>query len=163
MKLKNGLGALAALTVVGTFGIPAAHAQDAHTAPAFAVQTAADVYIRSGYSAYARGDWKKAVLFSKKSTAKGIKKSRRSIAYANLCAALAQQNKLADALTACEAAVEMGPTNWRALNNRGAVNLLSGNGAAAHADFSAALPLAEGAAQVTHNAALASGAKLARS
>ncbi len=163
MKLKNGLGALAALTLVGTLGIPAAHAQNADTAPMFAVQTAADSNIRGGYNAYGHKEWKKSAFFNKKGAAKGNKKSRRSIAYSNLCAALAQQGKLDEALAACNAAVEMAPANWRALNNRGAVNLLSGNEAAAHADFAAALPLAKGAAEVTHNAALDSSTKLARS
>ncbi len=158
MSYRHGIAAVAAFALLGVFGAPAAHAESG--TPSFAVQNAADSNIRGGYNAYARGDYKQAGTFLTRATAKGNKKSRRSIAYANLCANLGQQNNLDAALEACGTALELAPTNWRALNNRGVVKYLAGDKIAANADFTvaAASPKAE-LAQA--NADLMAGIKLA--
>lgn len=159
MSIPQTLAALAAVSTLALAGAPAALAQNA--TPSFAVQTAADSYIRGGYSAYERGHFRKSAVFSVHATAKGNKKSRRSIAYANLCAALGQQARLDAALDACNSAVDLAPANWRALNNRGVVHYLSGDLAAASADFAAAAAAPKAGKLAQDNASLARSAKLA--
>ncbi len=158
MSYRHGLAAIAAIALLGVFGAPAAYAETG--APSFAVQNTANSHTRMGYNAYARGDYAKAAVYSTKGTAKSFKKSRRSIAYANLCASLGQQNTLDAALEACDAAIELSPANWRALNNRGVVKYLAGDKISAAADFAnaATAPKAE-LAQA--NADLLAGIKLA--
>jgi len=148
------------MAVLGLVSIPAAQASA--VIPQFAVQNAANSNIRGGYNAYSRGDYKIAKTFNARATASGIKKSRRSIAYSNLCATLGQLNSLAEALDACNLAVKMAPNNWRALNNRGVVNYLAGNKQAALADFTAAAGSPD-AALAQANANLLAGTKLATS
>ncbi len=136
MSYRHGLTAVVAFALLGVVSAPAAHAET--TTPSFAVQSTAGSHARLGFNAYERGDYAKAISFTNKATAKGIKKSRRSIAYANLCASYGQQSELDAALEACNTALELAPKNWRALNNRGVVYFLSGNKEAAKADFTTA-------------------------
>ncbi len=160
MSYRKGLAVTAAIAVLGLVSIPAAQASAA--TPEFAVQNAANSNIRGGYNAYTRGDYKIAKTFNVRATAKGIKKSRRSIAYSNLCATLGQLNTLDAALDACNSAVKMAPNNWRALNNRGVVNYLAGKKDAAMADFTTAAGSPD-AALAQANADLMAGTKLATS
>ncbi len=140
MSYRNGIAAIAAVAFLGLVSVPAVSAETG--TPSFATQSAANANIRGGYNAYARGDYKDAVTFNKRATKKGLRKSRRSIAYANLCASYGQLGDLDAALEACNTAMELSPKNWRAGNNRGVVEFLAGNKMAALADFtaSAALP-----------------------
>ena len=160
MSRPQTLAALVAASALAIIGAGAALA--ANDAPSFAVHSAANTYIRGGYSAYERGEFKKSAVFSRRATAKGNKKSRRSIAYANLCAALGQQNKLVAALEACDSAIALDPKNWRARNNRGVVEYRLGKSAAAAADFAAAAS-APKADLARANAALLAGPRLAAS
>ena len=159
MSLRHTLAAIAAASAFSIIGAGTALAGNS---PSFAVQSAADTYIRGGYSAYERGAFKKAAVFSRRATAKGNKKTRRSIAYANLCAALGQQNQLDAALAACDSAIALNAKNWRAYNNRGVVEYRLGQSEKAAADFAAAAQ-APKADLARANAALVSGPKLAAS
>jgi Flp pilus assembly protein TadD len=136
MSTKYGVAAFAAFALLGIANAPAAFAET--SAPGFAVQKAADAGIRAGYQAYARGDYKIAATITQKATAKGMKKSRRSIAYSNLCAALGQQGALVEAGEACDTALTLAPKNWQARNNLGVVHYLAGDKEMASADFAAA-------------------------
>jgi len=160
MSYVKGLAATAALAFIGVLATPAAHAEAA--TPAFAVQSTAGSHMRLGYNAYQAGDFEKAAKFTIKGTKKGIKKSRRAIAYSNLCAALGQQGALDAAREACASALEMAPNNWRAMNNRGVVNYLAGDKVAAGADFAKAA--ADTNANVAKaNSDLLAGTKMAAS
>jgi len=160
MSYVKGLAATAALAVFGVLATPTAHAEVG--SPAFAVQSTAGSYMRLGYNAYQAGDYKKAAKFTTKGTVKGIKKSRRAIAYSNLCAALGQQGTLDAARKACASALELSPTNWRALNNRGVVNYLAGDKTAANTDFTTAAENAD-ASVAQANAEILAGTKMAAS
>lgn len=160
MSYVKGLAATAALAFIGVLATPAAHAEAG--TPAFAVQSIAGSHMRLGYNAYQAGDYEKAARFTTKGTVKGIKKSRRAIAYSNLCAALGQQGVLDAAREACASALEMAPNNWRAMNNRGVVNYLAGDKVAASTDFTTAAKTPD-ASVAKANADLLAGTKMAAS
>lgn len=142
MSYRYGLVAFATIATLGFTNAPAF----AKTAtPSFAIQSTSDTYTRLGYKAYQKGNYEKAGHYATKASAKGNQKSRRAIAYTLLCASLGQQNAFEAALEACDSAIELSPSNWRAVNNRGVVNYLTGDKTAAAADFAAAAALPDAA------------------
>jgi tetratricopeptide (TPR) repeat protein len=76
-----------------------------------------------------------------------------------LCAAFTKARRLDEALAACTAAIEMNPSRWSALNNRGTAHFSSGEFQLALADYRRArevAPRREGVvATIEHNIRLA--------
>jgi len=74
-----------------------------------------------------------------------------------LCAVLTRISRLDEAIARCTEAIEIVPTRWTAVNNRGTVYYLQGNYVRALEDYQRALELARGSDRETveHNVALA--------
>lgn len=130
------LGIFAGLTVAIAAPAVAGEAMD-NVAPQFSVSSNATRSIGSAASAFNKGNFSKSVSFSRHALKQGLKKSRKTVAYSNLCAALGAQGEFGAALEACDSAIKIAPTNWEAYSNRAAVNWLSGNKEAAMADMEA--------------------------
>ncbi len=118
------------------FSLPAFAGENvADTAPQFSVKSNATRAIGSAASAFEGGDFAKSATFSRYALKQGLKKSRKTVAYSNLCAALGAQGEYGAAIEACDSAIKIAPTNWQAYTNRAAANWLSGNKEAAQADI----------------------------
>lgn len=134
LKTSLKLGALTVL--MATFTSPAfASDSAASVAPAFSVSSNATRSIGSAASAFEKGNFTKSVSFSRHALKQGLKKSRKTVAYSNLCAALGAQGEYGEAIEACDSAIKIAPTNWQAYSNRAAANWLSGNKEAALVDM----------------------------
>ncbi|MCP5146074.1 MAG: tetratricopeptide repeat protein [Gammaproteobacteria bacterium] len=66
---------------------------------------------------------------------------QRYFALTALCSALTQTQELEEAIANCTDAVELFPSRWQALNNRGTAHYVGGNYAAALADYQRAYEL----------------------
>ncbi len=144
---------LAAALVGGATSV--AQAQTCDAEPQFAAHRTANGSIRAQYNAVSRSEWRQAIHFGREVAASGAAPSQRTAALTNLCYAYAATGEYALAVEACDAAVELTPTAWRALNNRGAAHWLAGNSAAATSDFNAAAALAGSEDEVQANLSLA--------
>ncbi|WP_339745496.1 hypothetical protein [uncultured Maricaulis sp.] len=132
-----------------------AQAQTCDTEPQFAAHRTANGSIRAQYNAVTRSEWRQAIHFGREVAASGAAPSQRTAALTNLCYAYAATGEFAEAVLACDAAAELTPTAWRAINNRGAAHWLAGDHAAAVTDFNAAAVLAAGEDEVRANLSLA--------
>ncbi|PHR91341.1 MAG: hypothetical protein COA69_12585 [Robiginitomaculum sp.] len=150
--LQNLLKIAAFTALTATFTGMAFAADMAEATPQFSVQSNATRSIRSGASAFEQGNFAKSVVFSKRALKEGLKKSRKTVAYSNLCAGLGAQGAYDDAREACDSALKIAPQNWQAFSNRAVVNWLSGDKEQAAADFASAQKLASDAPAITHNA-----------
>lgn len=149
--LKTTLKAtIASLALAGMAG--SAMANDAQLQ--FSVQSNATRSIGSAATAFERGEFSKSVSFSKYALKQGLKKSRKTAAYNNLCAALGVQAKYEDALDACNKALNLKADNWRALSNRAVIYSLTGNEEQARADMQAAILLASDNPKLVQNIAI---------
>ena len=111
--------------------------------------------MRAQYNALSRSDWREAIHFGNDLAESRGSPRHRGAALSNLCYAYAANGDLAEAAEACNAAVELAPDAWRAVNNRGAARWLAGDHAAASLDFTAAAALAGNEDEVRANLALA--------
>jgi len=128
----------------------------ADTTPAFVSQRTSNGTILAGIKAFEKGKFAKAAVYQRAAIKSGLSKSRRAAAYTNLCAAQGAAGELEAAMNACEAALAIKPAAWTALNNRGVVQWLSGDTAAAAADFAAANAAGGNTEVAVQNARLAS-------
>lgn len=117
----------------------------------FSVESNATRSIRSAATAFERGDFSKSVSFSNYALKQGLKKSRKTAAYSNLCAALGTQGEYDDALEACNEALDLAHQNWRALSNRAVIYSLTGNEEKAREDMQAAIVLASDEPKLAQN------------
>jgi len=145
-------GAALALTAAAV-----ANAQECPAAPAFVGASAANSDVRASNTRINRGDWRVAEHFAREALESRTSSRNKAAAAVNLCAALANQGS-ADAAAACDDAVARNEDGWEAYNNRGAARWLTGDTAAAAADFTRAAELAAGESDdaLATNAALAS-------
>ena len=127
------LGIFSGLTVA--VAAPAIAGETVGVAPQFSVSSNATRSIGSAASAFEKGNFSKSVSFSRHALKQGLKKSRKTVAYSNLCAALGAQGEYGEAIEACDSAIKIAPTNWQAYSNRAAANWLSGNKEAALVDM----------------------------
>ncbi|MEE2567129.1 tetratricopeptide repeat protein [Hyphobacterium marinum] len=114
------LAAVSGLSIVS-----AAQAQDAPGEPVFSVQRSSSSQVSAAAWAFNAGDYERAERLGRASLRNPARLSapRRSIAYANWCAALSMTDQHAEAIAACEEAVSLQPANWRAhLNHAGALH-----------------------------------------
>lgn len=132
-----------------------AQAQSCAAEPQFAAHRTANGTIRAQYNAVSRSEWRQAIHFGQEVAASGAAPSQRTAALSNLCYAYAATGEFAQAVSACDAAIELTPTAWRAVNNRGAAHWLAGDRTAAIADFNAAAALAGVEDEVRANLSLA--------
>ncbi|MBF8269851.1 MAG: TPR REGION protein [Gammaproteobacteria bacterium] len=88
---------------------------------------------------------------------------RRYFGLSALCSALTSSGELAEAIKACSDAIEIYPTRWQALNNRGVAHYVSGQLDQSLQDYRQALSLVRDLVPVTellqHNIALAEAKK----
>ena len=117
----------------------------------FSVESNATRSIRSAATAFEKGQFSKSASFSKYALKQGLKKSRKTAAYSNLCAALGTQGEYDDALEACDKAIDLAPQNWRALSNRAVIYSLTGNEEQAREDMQAAILLAADEPKLAQN------------
>lgn len=117
----------------------------------FSVESNATRSIRSAATAFERGDFSKSASFSKYALKQGLKKSRKTAAFSNLCAALGAQGELEDAMEACNKALDLVPKNWHALSNRAVLYSLNGEDDLAKQDLQAAILLAADEPKLAHN------------
>ena len=117
----------------------------------FSVESNATRSIRASATAFDKGQFKKSVSFSNYALKQGLKKSRKTAAYNNLCAALGAQAEYESAMEACNAALELKPENWRALSNRAVIYSLTGDEEKARADMQAAILLASDEPKLAQN------------
>jgi Flp pilus assembly protein TadD len=132
-----------------------AQAQSCDAEPQFAAHRTANGSIRAQYNAVTRSEWRQAIHFGEEVAASGAAPSQRTAALSNLCYAYAATGEFVLAVEACDAAAELTPTAWRAINNRGAAHWLAGERAAAIVDFNAAATLAGSEDEVEANLSLA--------
>jgi len=129
----------------------AAPALAADNAPQFSVEKTATRSIASGATAFNKGDYSKSAAYSRYALKQGLKKSRRTVAYSNLCAALGADGRYDEALEACDSALKVSPQNWQAFSNRAAVNWLSGDKTQAMQDISSARDINADAPVISYN------------
>jgi Flp pilus assembly protein TadD len=132
-----------------------AQAQSCDAEPQFAAHRTANGSIRAQYNALTRSEWRQAIHFGQEVASSGAAPSQRTAALSNLCYAYGATGEFAQAIQACDAAAELSPTAWRAVNNRGAAHWLAGDHAAAVADFNTAAGLAGSEDEVRANLSLA--------
>lgn len=113
----------------------------AHQAPEFFVASNATRAIQNAAKAFHRQKYDKSVAYSRYALRQGLKTSRRTIAYSNLCAALGAKGAYEKAIDACNLAIQTDPENWRAIYNRGVVYARTGAREKSNADMRAAQDL----------------------
>jgi Flp pilus assembly protein TadD len=136
---------------VALSGATAATAQSCPSEPEFVGHRTGNANNRAAANAIARGELDVARHFAEQAAYSRSAPSVRGAGFANLCAVAALQGDAETATEACDRAVEMRDTNWRAYNNRGAALWLAGDYAAANADFTRAAELEAGEDAVTAN------------
>jgi len=141
-----------ALLAGATSGV---QAQSCDGEPQFAAHRTANSTVRAQYNAVTRGEWRQAIHFGEEIAASGAAPSQRAAALTNLCAGYAATGEYAQAIEACDAALELRSNAWRAMNNRGVAHWLAGDRAAAVADFNAAAAIAGDEDEVQANLSLA--------
>ncbi|SDM83848.1 tetratricopeptide repeat protein [Maricaulis salignorans] len=132
-----------------------AQAQACDAEPQFAAHRTANGLVRAQYNAVTRSQWPQAIHFGEEVAGSGAASGQRAAALTNLCYAFAATAEYDQAVEACNAAIELRPDAWRAINNRGAAQWLAGDHAAATADFNAAATLAGNEDEVQANLSLA--------
>lgn len=135
-------------------GSSAALANTCAEAPEFAAHRTSNSSVRAQYNALSRGEIAQAIHFGEEAVNSGTSSRHSSAALSNLCAAYALDGQSDRAMTACSAAVEARPDSWRAHNNFGAAEWLSGNYEAAAAHFGHASALSGGQSETISNASL---------
>ena len=133
----------------------AATAQSCEAEPQFAFNRTSNGLVRAQFNSLRRAQWERAIHFGEEVSQSGASSRDKVVALSNLCYAYAASGDAAEAIVACDAALEQSADAWRALNNRGAANWLAGNRSAAAADFQAAAAVAGGEDEVQANMALA--------
>ena len=133
----------------------AATAQSCEAEPQFAFNRTSNALVRAQFNSLRRAQWERAIHFGTEVSESGASPRDKVVALSNLCYAYAASGDAAEAIVACDAALEQSADAWRALNNRGAANWLAGNRSAAAADFQAAAAVAGGEDEVQANMALA--------
>ncbi|MBO6798408.1 hypothetical protein [Maricaulis sp.] len=133
----------------------AATAQSCEAEPQFAFNRTSNALVRAQFNSLRRAQWERAIHFGTEVSESGASPRDKVVALSNLCYAYAASGDAAEAIVACDAAIEQSSDAWRALNNRGAANWLAGNRSAAAADFQAAAAVAGGEDEVQANMALA--------
>lgn len=138
VKLKP-VHALAAGLLLGLGGMALpAFASDmtsgATAASHYLVKSNSTRSVRSGVTAFRKGQFEKSAVFSRRALKQGLKKSRKSAAYGNLCAALAVQDQMQPALAACDRAIEADGKNWQAYANRAVIYSLQNQADKASSD-----------------------------
>ena len=117
----------------------------------FSVESNATRSIRSAATAFEKGRYSESASFSQYALKQGLKKSRKTAAFSNLCAALGVQGEYEDAMEACNKALDLDADNWRALSNRAVINSLTGNEELAREDLQTAILLAADEPKLAHN------------
>ncbi len=140
---------LAGLTGPANF---ATASEAAANRPQFTAQQSTKRVVNKGYRAYAEGNFSKSAAYSRYALQQGLKTSHKTIVYSNLCAALGIQGRYADAIEACNTALELAPGNWQAYSNRAAANWLSGDKQQARQDIKSAREIDGQAPEITYNA-----------
>ena len=130
------------------------HAQSCAAEPALASHRTAHGAVRAQYNAVERGDWADVVHIGEGIVETGLSARNKVAAYSNLCAGYVGSGDFNAAVSACNSALALDGTAWRALNNRGAAQWLAGDRAAAAADFRAADAASSGEDAVMANLAL---------
>lgn len=138
---------------------PMATAQTAPV-PEFVVQTTTTGIIQLSARKFERGEYRQAAGIALQATERGLSSGRRSAAWSNLCAARAMQGQYAEAITACETALEA-RTTWQANNNYGAVLYLAGQYAESERAFASAMQIAPDEIIIADNRAIVSSRTLA--
>jgi Flp pilus assembly protein TadD len=117
----------------------------------FSVESNATRSIRSAATAFEKGQFSKSASFSNYALKQGLKKSRKTAALSNLCAALGAQGEYDEAMEACNKAIDLAPQNWHALSNRAVIYSLTGNEEKAREDMQAAILLASDEPKLAQN------------
>jgi tetratricopeptide (TPR) repeat protein len=152
--LRNIVISLALAPVLTMTGTASALTQTCSADPQFAAHRTSNGSVRAQYNALQRGQWSQAIHFGREAIDSGTSTRHRAAAMSNLCAAYAQNGDVALAVTACDAAVEMGDQSWRAHTNRGAALWLAGDQVGAVASFATANALGGDEAEVQANSGL---------
>lgn len=162
MKRQITLAAACAAALT-SLAVPAALAQDGTDGSVFAVQRTSSSQVGAAAWAFVRGDYEQAERLGRAVLRNPARLSapRRSVAYANWCAALSMRDQHESALAACEEAIALRPDNWRAhLNHAGALHR-AGHPALAHAAYAEARRLAPSEDAVVRAAAILNSRSLA--
>ena len=144
--------AAAAMMATGLSFAGAATAQAQACEPAFVAQSTAHRSVRASVQRFERGQWREAAHFAREALSRRNAAPTMAAAQTNLCGALANLGD-AGAAETCDAAVEANEGGWESLNNRGAAHALTGNTAAASADFAAAAAIDGAGPEAAANAA----------
>ncbi|WP_297734772.1 tetratricopeptide repeat protein [uncultured Maricaulis sp.] len=133
---------------------PMSFAQSCETDPSLVGHRTANGAVRAQYTAVERGEWHNVVHIGEGLVDTGLSARNRTAAWSNLCAGYAATGDVEAAIAACDSALELRDTAWRALNNRGVAHWLAGNQEAALADFQAANAASSGEDEVEANIAM---------
>ena len=145
----------AACAAIANLAAPlTAEAQSCEAGPQVAAHRTANGAVRAQYNALSRGEWYDAANIGETVVDSGVSNRHKVAAYSNQCGALAMSGAHADAISACDAALDLRDGAWRALNNRGVARWLSGDRPGALADFQAANTSSSGEDEVEANLAL---------
>tara|TARA_R110002072_G_scaffold5007_4_gene33849 strand:+ start:2810 stop:3310 length:501 start_codon:yes stop_codon:yes gene_type:complete len=158
MTNVSKIAAAAGLSLIAmSFSAPVS-AQEDSAESMFAVQSAASGRVNAGAGAFERGEFDVAERFGRASLERPARLSRprRSIAYANWCAALSMVEQHDEAIAACEEAIALRPDNWRAHLNLASAQMRAGDTAQAESALAEATRLAPGEPVVSRAAALIS-------
>ena len=141
----------AALAVLAS---PMSFAQSCQTEPSLAGHRTANGAVRAQYTAVERAEWHNVVHIGEGLVETGLSARNRTAAWSNLCAGYAATGEVDAAVAACDSALELRATAWRARNNRGVAHWVAGNREAALADFEAANAASSGEDEVEANIAM---------
>lgn len=89
----------------------------------FVATTATDGRIREGASAFRRGEFKKAAVFTQAAINGRLSPAKKAIAQSNLCAAYGALGQMEAAKTACDTALALRPNLAPALQNRSVLSV----------------------------------------
>ena len=111
-----------AIATVAMLAPTTAFANDA--ASGLTVKSTSNAYVKMSVKAFNAGEFQSAADYSKRALKDGMSKSRRAIAYSNLCAAEAALGNDEAAAEACASALELRPGYELAEANQSALTVL---------------------------------------
>jgi len=125
----------AVLVAAGLLAGATAAASEPHSATTFG----ASRLLSEGALALQLRDYAGGIRLTRAGLAEARSNASRSAGYSNLCAGLTGARRLDEAVAACDTALSLRPSNWRALSNRALAHVLAGRLVAARRDLHAAL------------------------
>jgi len=119
---RASLATLAALTITATLPTVSAMAAEAPTSN-FVVKSTTDGRIKLGVKAYKKGNFARSASLHEQALRAALSSKRTAIAHSNLCATYAKLDRMEEARTSCEAALELRPDYSPAQTNKATLEI----------------------------------------